>query len=135
MRLCSLLYIPLLVIMIGCGKPMVVRVAERAALSGASRIIVATDHEDIAAACRAHGVQVCMTRADHPSGTDRIAEAAAALGLAPEDIVVNVQGDEPLIAPVLIARVAAVTAYLLSLQKEGAMRAISRKDEPSQSTP
>ncbi len=85
------------------GKPMVVRVAERAAESGASRIIVATDHADIAAACAAHGVEVCMTRADHPSGTDRIAEVARALNLAPDEVVVNLQGDEPLIDPTLLA--------------------------------
>ena len=85
------------------GKPMVVRVAERAAESGASRIIVATDHADIAAACAAHGVEVCMTRADHPSGTDRIAEVARALKLAPDEVVVNLQGDEPLIDPMLLA--------------------------------
>ncbi|MDB5932775.1 MAG: 3-deoxy-manno-octulosonate cytidylyltransferase [Massilia sp.] len=85
------------------GKPMVVRVAERAAESGASRIIVATDHADIAAACAAHGIEVCMTRADHPSGTDRIAEVARALGLAPDEVVVNLQGDEPLIDPQLLA--------------------------------
>ncbi len=85
------------------GKPMVVRVAERAAESGASRIIVATDHADIAAACAAHGVEVCMTRADHPSGTDRIAEVARALNLAPDEVVVNLQGDEPLIDPSLLA--------------------------------
>jgi 3-deoxy-manno-octulosonate cytidylyltransferase (CMP-KDO synthetase) len=89
------------------GKPMVVRVAERAALSGASRIIVATDHADIAAACAAHGVEVCMTRADHPSGTDRIAEVARALNLAPDAVVVNLQGDEPLIDPALLAATAA----------------------------
>jgi 3-deoxy-manno-octulosonate cytidylyltransferase (CMP-KDO synthetase) len=89
------------------GKPMVVRVAERAALSGAARIVVATDHADIAAACAAHGVEVCMTRADHPSGTDRIAEVALALGLAPDAVVVNLQGDEPLIDPALLAACAA----------------------------
>jgi 3-deoxy-manno-octulosonate cytidylyltransferase (CMP-KDO synthetase) len=89
------------------GKPMVVRVAERAALSGAARIVVATDHADIAAACKAHGVDVCMTRADHPSGTDRIAEVALALGLAPDAVVVNLQGDEPLIEPGLLAACAA----------------------------
>lgn len=88
------------------GKPMVVRVAERAALSGASRVAVATDHADIVAACREHGVDVYMTRADHPSGTDRIAEAAAAMGLAQDAVVVNVQGDEPLISPSLIAAAA-----------------------------
>jgi 3-deoxy-manno-octulosonate cytidylyltransferase (CMP-KDO synthetase) len=89
------------------GKPMVVRVAERAALSGAARIIVATDHDDIAAACIAHGVEVCMTRADHPSGTDRIAEVARALALGPDAVVVNLQGDEPLIDPQLLAAAAA----------------------------
>ena len=88
------------------GKPMVVRVAERAALSGAARIIVATDHESIRAACAAHGVEVCMTRADHPSGTDRIAEVARALNLPGDAVVVNLQGDEPLIDPALLAATA-----------------------------
>jgi 3-deoxy-manno-octulosonate cytidylyltransferase (CMP-KDO synthetase) len=92
------------------GKPMVVRVAERALLSGASRIIVATDHADIAAACTAHGVEVCMTRADHPSGTDRIAEVARTLGLADDAVVVNLQGDEPLIDPALLASAAALVS-------------------------
>lgn len=90
------------------GKPMVVRTAERALLSGATQVVVATDHADIAAACREHGVEVQMTRADHPSGTDRIAEVAAALGLAADAVVVNVQGDEPLIDPALIAATAAL---------------------------
>ena len=89
------------------GKPMVVRVAERAAQSGAARIIVATDHADISAACAAHGIEAHMTRADHPSGTDRIAEVARALGLAPDAVVVNLQGDEPLIDPSLLASCAA----------------------------
>ncbi len=90
------------------GKPMVVRTAERASLSGATQVVVATDHADIAAACREHGVEVQMTRADHPSGTDRIAEVAAALGLAADAVVFNVQGDEPLIDPALIAATAAL---------------------------
>ena len=90
------------------GKPMVVRVAERAALSGAGRVIVATDHPDILAACERHGVEVRMTRADHPSGTDRIAEVSLQLGLLADAVVVNVQGDEPLIAPELIAATAAL---------------------------
>jgi len=89
------------------GKPMVVRVAERAAESGASRIIVATDHEDIKAACEQHGVEVCMTRADHPSGTDRIAEVAQKLNLPLDAVVVNLQGDEPLIDPALLKAAAA----------------------------
>ncbi|MDY7538531.1 3-deoxy-manno-octulosonate cytidylyltransferase [Undibacterium sp. RTI2.1] len=90
------------------GKPMVVRTAERAMLSGASQIIVATDHADILAACREHGIPACMTRSDHPSGTDRIAEVSALLGLAADAVVVNVQGDEPLIDPALIAATAAL---------------------------
>ena len=90
------------------GKPMVVRVAERALESGAERIIVATDHAAIAAACAAHGVEVCMTRADHPSGTDRIAEVARLLDLPPDAVVVNLQGDEPLIDPALLAASAAL---------------------------
>jgi 3-deoxy-manno-octulosonate cytidylyltransferase (CMP-KDO synthetase) len=90
------------------GKPMIVRVAERAAQSGAGQIIVATDHDDIFAACQQHGVAVQMTRSDHPSGTDRIAEVAAKIGLADDAVVVNVQGDEPLIDPALIAATAAL---------------------------
>jgi 3-deoxy-manno-octulosonate cytidylyltransferase (CMP-KDO synthetase) len=89
------------------GKPMVVRVAEQAALSGAARVIVATDHDSIRAACAAHGVEVCMTRADHPSGTDRIAEVARTLDLPLGAVVVNLQGDEPLIDPSLLADCAA----------------------------
>lgn len=84
------------------GKPMVVRVAERAALSNAARVVVATDHQDIADACKQHGIEVSMTRADHPSGTDRIAEVADKLGLPADAVIVNVQGDEPLIDPELI---------------------------------
>lgn len=90
------------------GKPMIVRVAERAMRSGAAQVVVATDHPDIVAACGAHGVDARMTRADHPSGTDRIAQVAASLGLAPDAVVVNVQGDEPLIDPDLIAATAAL---------------------------
>ncbi|MDO8035810.1 3-deoxy-manno-octulosonate cytidylyltransferase [Janthinobacterium sp. SUN128] len=89
------------------GKPMVVRVAEQAALSGAARVIVATDHDSIRAACAAHGVEVCMTRSDHPSGTDRIAEVARTLDLPLDTVVVNLQGDEPLIDPGLLAACAA----------------------------
>ena len=89
------------------GKPMVVRVAERARESGAARIVVATDHPEILAACAAHGVEARMTRSDHPSGTDRIAEVALALGLADDEVVVNLQGDEPLIDPALLAACAA----------------------------
>ncbi len=88
------------------GKPMVVRVAERAAKSGAAQVIIATDDARIATAAGNHGYQALMTRRDHASGTDRLAEVAAKLGLSANAIVVNVQGDEPLIAPALIRRVA-----------------------------
>ncbi len=88
------------------GKPMVIRVAEQAAQSGAEQIIIATDHQPIVAAAQAHGFQSCMTRADHNSGTDRIAEVAHQHGWADDTIVVNVQGDEPLIPPALIRAVA-----------------------------
>jgi len=90
------------------GKPMVVHVCERAAKSGAAAVHVATDDERIAAAVRAHGHQAIITRADHASGTDRLAEAARKLRLKDSSIVVNVQGDEPLIAPRLIAQVARI---------------------------
>lgn len=88
------------------GKPMVVRVAEKAALSGASRVWVATDDVEIKSAVEAHGFRALLTRTDHASGTDRLAEAATLLGLSDEVIVVNVQGDEPLVSPALIHAVA-----------------------------
>jgi 3-deoxy-manno-octulosonate cytidylyltransferase (CMP-KDO synthetase) len=88
------------------GKPMIVHVCERAAQSGALAVHVATDDERIAGAVRKHGFKAVLTRAGHPSGTDRIAEAAAQLALADDAIVVNVQGDEPLVAPQLIRAVA-----------------------------
>ena len=88
------------------GRPMVVRVAERARAAGATRVAVATDSSRIVEAVRAAGFEAILTRADHPSGTDRLAEAAALLGLDDERIVVNVQGDEPLIDPSLVRAVA-----------------------------
>ena len=88
------------------GLPMVVRVAQRAALSHASQVVVAADSLEIVQACQAHGVRAMLTHMDHPSGSDRLAEASALLGLEPTDVVVNVQGDEPLINPELINQVA-----------------------------
>jgi 3-deoxy-manno-octulosonate cytidylyltransferase (CMP-KDO synthetase) len=88
------------------GKPMVIRVAEQAAQSGAQQILIATDHPPIVSVAQEHGFQSCMTRADHVSGTDRIAEVAALQGWSDDTIVVNVQGDEPLIPPGLIRAVA-----------------------------
>ena len=88
------------------GLPMVVRVAQRAALSNATQVVVAADSIEIVQACQAHGVRAMLTQVDHPSGSDRLAEASALLGLSPNDVVVNVQGDEPLINPELINQVA-----------------------------
>ena len=88
------------------GKPMVVRVAEQAAKSGASEIVIATDFEKIRQAAAQHNIKAVMTRIDHASGTDRIAEVAKQLNWADDEIVVNVQGDEPLIDPTLIQEVA-----------------------------
>jgi 3-deoxy-manno-octulosonate cytidylyltransferase (CMP-KDO synthetase) len=92
------------------GKPMVVRVAERAARSQASRVVVATDSPAVRDACEQHGIQALMTRADHANGTDRLAEASMALNLADDESVVNVQGDEPLLDPELMNRCAALLA-------------------------
>lgn len=88
------------------GKPMVVHVMERAKESGADRVIVATDHPDVFAAVEAAGGEVCMTRADHQSGTERLAEVIELYGFSDEEIIVNVQGDEPLVPPVIIKQVA-----------------------------
>ena len=88
------------------GVPMVVRVAQRAQLSKASQVVVATDSAEVIEVCKQYGVTAVMTRADHLSGSDRLAEAATLLGLADSDIVVNVQGDEPLIEPHSIDAVA-----------------------------
>jgi 3-deoxy-manno-octulosonate cytidylyltransferase (CMP-KDO synthetase) len=92
------------------GVPMVVRVARQAALSSARRVVVAADSMRIVAACSAHEVEAILTRGDHPSGSDRLAEACQLLNLDDDDIVVNVQGDEPLIAPALIDAVADLLA-------------------------
>ncbi|MBN3197661.1 MULTISPECIES: 3-deoxy-manno-octulosonate cytidylyltransferase [Pectobacterium] len=88
------------------GKPMVVHVMERALESGAQRVIVATDHPDVEAAVQQAGGEVCLTRADHNSGTERLAEVIERYGFTDDDIIVNVQGDEPLIPSVIIRQVA-----------------------------
>jgi 3-deoxy-manno-octulosonate cytidylyltransferase (CMP-KDO synthetase) len=90
------------------GAPMVVHVALQALRSGAAQTVVAADSPEIVDACAAHGVQAVLTRDDHASGSDRLAEACDVLSLADDAIVVNVQGDEPLIEPALIADVAAL---------------------------
>lgn len=99
------------------GVPMVVRVAQRALQSGAARAVVAADSASIVQACSEHGIEAVLTRDDHPSGSDRLAEACEQLGLDGQDIVVNVQGDEPLIDPALIDAV----ALLLDKRPEASM--------------
>ena len=88
------------------GKPMIVHVLERARESGAGRVIVATDHPDVARAVEAAGGEVCMTRADHQSGTERPAEVVEKCGFSDETVIVNVQGDEPMIPAAIIRQVA-----------------------------
>jgi 3-deoxy-manno-octulosonate cytidylyltransferase (CMP-KDO synthetase) len=90
------------------GLPMVVRVAQRAAASGARQVVVAADDPSIIEACSFHGVRAILTRADHINGSDRLAEACTLLDLSGDDVVVNVQGDEPLIDPDLIGACAAL---------------------------
>ena len=111
------------------GKPMVVRVADKARASGAARVVVATDDPEVLRAVESHGHEALMTRADHPSGTDRLAEAAASLGLADQSIVVNVQGDEPLISPALIGAVAAELEMRADCVMSTACHAIESAEE------
>ena len=99
------------------GQPMVVRVAQRARASSAQRVVVAADSPQILQACETHGIEAVLTRSDHASGSDRLAQACELLGLAGQDLVVNVQGDEPLIEPALIDAVAA----LLEARPEASM--------------
>ncbi|WP_353171879.1 3-deoxy-manno-octulosonate cytidylyltransferase [Paracandidimonas soli] len=99
------------------GKPMVVRTAEQALKSGALRVVIATDDTRILDAAQSHGVHAVLTRRDHPTGTDRLAEAVDILGLPDDAIIVNVQGDEPLIDPALVRSV----AELLSRTPEAAI--------------
>lgn len=104
-----------------CGLPMIVRVAQRAALAHGQRVVVVADHPAIAQACAQHGIAALMTRADHPSGSDRLAEACALLNLGDDEIVVNVQGDEPLVDPACIDAV----AQLLAARQDCAMSTLA----------
>lgn len=108
------------------GLPMVVRVAQRAMLSNARQVVVAADDERIVAACADHGVQALLTRQDHVSGSDRLAEACQLLGLSDEAVVVNVQGDEPLIDPALIDQVAQLLIERPEASMSTAAHAISQ---------
>jgi 3-deoxy-manno-octulosonate cytidylyltransferase (CMP-KDO synthetase) len=115
------------------GRPMVVHVCERAAKSGAAGVHVATDDKRIFDVVKAHGHRAILTRADHPSGTDRLAEAARKLKLKDSEIVVNVQGDEPLISPRLIAQVASILSSRKRASVSTACHAIH--DENSMDNP
>lgn len=88
------------------GKPMIQRVFEQSQKAGAERVIIATDNDEIYQAAKSFGAEVVMTSADHPSGTDRLEEVVSLLEFDEDDIVVNVQGDEPLIPPRIIQQVA-----------------------------
>lgn len=103
------------------GKPMVVRVAERAAEAGAEEAIIATDDERVRQAVEQAGFRALMTSVEHASGTDRLAEVAEILDCADDDIIVNVQGDEPLIAPALIRE----CALCLNLHEEAAIATLA----------
>jgi len=111
------------------GKPMVLRVVEAVEACGADGIWVATDDARVQQAVEAAGYPALMTRADHPSGTDRIAEVAAQLGWAGDDIVVNVQGDEPLIDPALVIGVADALAADPLAAIATAAHGLTRADE------
>jgi 3-deoxy-manno-octulosonate cytidylyltransferase (CMP-KDO synthetase) len=111
------------------GVPMIVRVARQAALSSASAVVVAADHTTIVNACVAHGVTAVLTRADHATGSDRLAEACELLGLDGQRVVVNVQGDEPLIDPALIDACAALLSQRPDCVMSTAAHAIDTQDE------
>jgi 3-deoxy-manno-octulosonate cytidylyltransferase (CMP-KDO synthetase) len=111
------------------GAPMVVRVAQRAQATGAERVVVAADSEEIVAACRAHGIDALLTSPQHETGTDRLAEAARLLGLGMEQIVVNVQGDEPLIPAQVIDDVARLLDSSPDCQIATAAHAIADAEE------
>ncbi len=106
------------------GLPMIVRVAQRALQSGAQQVVVACDSAHILDACKAHGISAVLTEQVHASGSDRLAQACALLGLADDAIVVNVQGDEPLIDPALIGAVAGVLALQSAVPMATAAHAI-----------
>ena len=88
------------------GKPMIQHVWEKAQQAGANRVIIATDHEEIEKVVKAFGAEVCMTSTEHNSGTERLSEVIEKMAIADDEIIVNVQGDEPLIPPVIIQQVA-----------------------------
>jgi 3-deoxy-manno-octulosonate cytidylyltransferase (CMP-KDO synthetase) len=111
------------------GIPMVVRVAQRARLSGASRVVVAADSPAIVDRCQEFGIETVLTRSDHPSGSDRLAQGCDLLGLTDDELVVNVQGDEPLIDPPLIDAVAELLSRRSDCTMTTAAHAIDTQTE------
>lgn len=115
------------------GVPMVVRVAQRvlscSSTAGKVRVVVAADSPEIITACQSHGIEALLTRTDHPSGSDRLAEACQLLGLADDEIVVNVQGDEPLIDPLLVGAVADLLTHSPEASMSTAAHAIDTQAE------
>jgi 3-deoxy-manno-octulosonate cytidylyltransferase (CMP-KDO synthetase) len=111
------------------GAPMVVRVAQRAQATRADRVVVAADSEEIVVACQAHGIDAILTSILHETGTDRLAEAARLLGLGTDQIVVNVQGDEPLIPAAVIDDVAHLLGSSPDCQIATAAHAITDAEE------
>ena len=111
------------------GQPMIVRVAQRAVASSAERVVVAADSPEIVDACRSRGVEAVLTRSDHATGSDRLAEACDLLGLGSDELVVNVQGDEPLIEPELIDAVAAALEARPEASMATAAHRIEQLDE------
>jgi len=111
------------------GQPMIARVVECARASGAQRVVVATDDERIRVAVMAFGAEVVMTRVDHLSGTDRLAEAITLLDLDDDEIVLNLQGDEPLMPPALIRKVADLLAARPDAVMATACHAITQRED------
>jgi len=111
------------------GLPMVVHVARRAAASGALRVVVCADDQRIQAACRQHGVESILTAPEHPTGTDRLSEAVSQLGLDASTVIVNVQGDEPLIEPATIGAVARVLLERAECEVATAAHPLQRIEE------
>ncbi|QLB17760.1 3-deoxy-manno-octulosonate cytidylyltransferase [Mannheimia varigena] len=102
------------------GKPMIQHVWEKAQQAGASRVIIATDHPEIEATAKAFGAEVCMTSDKHNSGTERLAEVIDKMQIADNDIIVNIQGDEPLVPPVIVEQVARnLDAYQVNMATLG----------------
>ncbi|MCX4029425.1 3-deoxy-manno-octulosonate cytidylyltransferase [Endozoicomonas sp. SM1973] len=110
-------------------KPMIQHVYQQALQSQAARVVVATDHQGIAEVVQSFGGEVCLTAANHPSGTDRVEEVARKLALADDEVVVNIQGDEPLIPPSVINQVAGLLGSQLECEMATLIESITEVDD------